>query len=144
MGTRAMISVDGKPMIATHWDGYPDSLGRDLKKLKSKDIQSIIEVAKKHTIDFADNSIRKKINEERIRQLAKKHRLSEKKIKEGIRRGGVISAEDYEISPIKGYGDFAEFQYDIDSKTGKIRVRELSGMWGSGTKGKWKQLSKVV
>jgi hypothetical protein len=27
MGTRTLISINGKPMIATHWDAYPTSFG---------------------------------------------------------------------------------------------------------------------
>jgi hypothetical protein len=53
IGTRAVISVDGKPMLATHWDGYPASLGRDLLRC-DKSIEAVIEVAKAHTIDSAD------------------------------------------------------------------------------------------
>jgi len=30
MGTRALILVNSKPIIAPHWNGYPTSLGMEL------------------------------------------------------------------------------------------------------------------
>ena len=105
MGTRAMISIDGKPMIATHWDGNPESLGVQLSKVKPT-IKNIINVAKSHTIDSANHSILKELSNERILMLMKKHKLSREKIIKGFRRGGIIGAEDYDISDIKKYGDF--------------------------------------
>jgi hypothetical protein len=30
IGIRAIISIGGKPMLSTHWDEHPASLGRDL------------------------------------------------------------------------------------------------------------------
>jgi uncharacterized Fe-S radical SAM superfamily protein PflX len=47
-----MITIDGKPFVATHYDGYPDSLGEDLKNAKTK--SDILKVAEKHSIDFAE------------------------------------------------------------------------------------------
>ena len=76
MGTRAMIKKDGKPFLATHWDGYPSSLGKDL--LKCKTDKQIIAAAKKHDIDFAHKSVHKQLNDERVKKLMKKHRLSGK------------------------------------------------------------------
>jgi hypothetical protein len=146
MGTRAVIRVNGKPMIATHWDGYPESLGSDLKNLKTKNLSSIIRIAKKHTIDFVDSSVRERLNKERLERLSKKHDLPLSKIKQGYRRGNIIGAEDYEIGSIKGYSDFAEYEYDVDTKTGKIKVRPLRGEYRENNPraGKWKQLSKVI
>ena len=112
IGTRALISKDGKPMLATHWDGFPDCLGMELLNC-DKTIGSVIEVAKKHTIDAAHRSIREDLNRERIKELVKKHRLTEEKIRKGIRRGNIIGAEDHEICNIDNYGDWAEFQYDV-------------------------------
>lgn len=43
MGTRAMISFDGKPTIATHWDGDPDCMGQHL--LACRDMVEILAVA---------------------------------------------------------------------------------------------------
>ena len=56
IGTRAIISIDGKPMLATHWDGYPTSLGADLLRC-DKSIEAVIAVAKAHTIDAADRQL---------------------------------------------------------------------------------------
>ncbi len=50
MGTRAVITLEGKPIIATHWDGYPESLGKDL--LGKYTLDDILRTARhKHHID---------------------------------------------------------------------------------------------
>lgn len=112
MGTRALICIDGKPMLATHWDGYPSSLGKELLDCGDS-IELILRIAKKHTIDAADSSVRGKLNRKRVRILSKNHRLTEEEIGKGLRRGNVLTAEDYEIGDIGNYGDWAEYQYDI-------------------------------
>jgi hypothetical protein len=78
IGTRALISKDGRPMLATHWDGYPSSLGIDLLHC-DKTMKAVIKVAKRHTIDAAHRSIHEDLNRERIKELAEKHRLTEEK-----------------------------------------------------------------
>jgi hypothetical protein len=126
IGTRAIISFDGKPMLATHWDGYPSSLGRDLLNC-DRSINAVIEAAKTHTIDSADSSLLNTLNGERIRQLAEKHQLTVQEIKAGKRLGNVICADDYEIADMRVYGDWAEYQYDIRGKD--IHFRRLRGWW---------------
>jgi hypothetical protein len=150
MGTRAMIKIDGKPIFATHWDGNPEGLGEDLKKARPT-IKSIMSVAKKHIIDFADKIVLKELQKEREEYLVKKHKLPIEKIKKGIRRGFVVSAEDYDISDISHYDDWAEYEYDINTKTGEIKVRSRTGSWKSTTDiGKWEtirskdKLKKVI
>jgi hypothetical protein len=69
IGTRALISIEGNPMLATHWDGHPASLGRDLLSC-DKSIKAVIEVAKVHTIDAADPQLLERLNRERLNQLA--------------------------------------------------------------------------
>lgn len=64
MGTRAIITKNGKPFIATHWDGYPDVLGADLLG-KTKD-EDIVRVAMKRDIDFADSKLLKKLNQPNV------------------------------------------------------------------------------
>jgi len=59
-------------MLATHWDGYPASLGRDLLN-RDKSVKAVIEVAKAHTIDAADAHLIEMLNRERVEQLALKH-----------------------------------------------------------------------
>lgn len=143
MGTRAVIRVDGKAMFATHWDGYPDSLGTDLINLRKKTLASIQSVAKKHTIDFASPMVRKELNKERLRHIAKKHKLSIEKVKKGYRRGNVITVDDYEIGGIRGYDDWAEYEYDVNTKTGKVRVRPRTGGYEEhNLAGKWFDISK--
>ncbi len=69
IGTRAVISFNSKPMLATHWDGYPSSLGRDLLHC-DRSIEGVVEVAKAHIIDSADASVLETLNAERIKHLA--------------------------------------------------------------------------
>ena len=126
IGTRALISIDGKLILATHWDGFPSSLGMELLHC-DKTMEAVIKVAKRHTIDAAHRSIHADLNRERIKELAEKHRLTEEKIRNGVRRGNIIGAEDHEICSIDDYGDFAEYQYDIRGK--KIYFRALKGWW---------------
>ena len=61
-------------MLATHWDGHPASLGRDLLNC-DKSVRGVIEVAKAHTIDSADTSLLDTLNAERVTLLAEKHQL---------------------------------------------------------------------
>ena len=124
IGTRAIISIDGKPMLATHRDGYPASLGKELLSFGIS-VAAILRIAEKHTIDAADASVREDINRERIRNLSEKHKLTEEEIGKGFRRGNVITAEDYEISDIRDYGDWAEYQYDIRGEV--VLFRPLTG-----------------
>jgi len=131
IGTRAIISIAGNPMLATHWDGYPSSLGRDLLNY-DRSIEAVVEVAKAHTIDSADSSLLDMLNGERIRQLAEKHQLTVQGIKAGKRRGNVISADDHEIHDLRLYADLAEYQYDISGK--QIYFRPLDGWWPDALK----------
>jgi len=126
IGTRAIISIDGKPMLATHWDGYPASLGADLLNC-DRSIEAVVEVAKAHTIDSADASLLDTLDAERVTQLAEKHQLSVQEIKAGIRRGNVICADDCEIADIGLHRDLAEFQYDIRGEA--FFFRPLDGWW---------------
>ena len=126
IGTRAIISIDGKPMLATHWDGHPASLGRDLLNC-GKSVKAVIEVAKAHTIDAADASLLEALNRERVKALAEKHQLSVQEINAGKRRGKVICADDHEIADIRTHRDLAEFQYDIHDNA--VYIRPLDGWW---------------
>ena len=118
-------------MLATHWDGYPSSLGADLLHC-DRTARAVIEVANAHTIDSADSSILDTVNRERVEQLAEKHQLTVREVKSGKRRGNVISADDYEISDISKYGDLAEYQYDLSGT--QVYVRPLDGWWPDSLK----------
>jgi hypothetical protein len=124
MGTRALICMNGKPILATHWDGYPSSLGKELLD-SDNSVEAIVRIAEGHTIDAADSSVREKLNRKRVKDLSEKHQLTAEEITEGKRRGNVITAEDYEIGDIAEYGDWAEYQYDIRGQV--ILFRELRG-----------------
>jgi hypothetical protein len=113
-------------MLATHWDGHPTSLGRDLLRC-DKSVSAVIEVAKAHTIDAADPQLLETLNRERMSQLVKKHQLTVQEIKAGKRRGNVISADEYEIADIGLHRDLVEFQYDI--RRNAVFFRRLDGWW---------------
>ncbi len=131
MGTRALICIDGKPVLATHWDGYPSALGKELLDC-NKSVEAIIRVAESHTIDAADSSVREDLHRKRVQDLSEKHHLTEKKIRKGFRRGNVITAEDYEICDITEYGDWAEYQYDIRGQV--VLFRALRGPYPESIK----------
>jgi hypothetical protein len=131
MGTRALISIQGKPMIATHWDGYPSSLGLDLFRC-DKSLGAIIQVAESHTIDAADGSIRAELNQKRVKELSQKHHLTEEEIRQGNRCGSVICAGDYEVCDLKEYGDWAEYEYNI--RNGEVFFRRLIGPYPDSLK----------
>ena len=118
-------------MLATHWDGYPSSLGRDLINCE-RSIEAVVEVAKTHTIDSADSSILDALNRERVDHLAERHQLTVQEIKAGKRRGNVISADDHEIHDLRLYADLAEYQYDISGK--QVYFRPLDGWWPDSLK----------
>lgn len=143
MGTRALISISGKPMIATHWDGYPSALGNDLLQC-DKSVGAIIRVAEGHTIDAADGSLRKALNRERVKKLSQKHHLTQKEIREGKRRGPLIMADDHEICDIVNYGDWAEYQYDIGGN--EVFFRRLRGRYPGSLEGapKFERLTREV
>jgi hypothetical protein len=126
IGTRALICIDGKPLLATHWDGYPSCLGLKLLNC-DKTVAAIVNVAKEHTIDAADIAILEALNRHRIKTLTKKHRLTQAEIKAGKRRGCVICAEDYQIGSIDSYSDWAEYQYDVRGQ--EVYFRPLSGFY---------------
>ncbi len=118
-------------MLATHWDGYPASLGADLLHC-DKSIEAVVDVAKAHTIDSADASLLDTLNRERVEQLAEKHQLTVQEIKAGKRRGNVISADDHEIHDLRLYADLAEYQYDLCDK--EVYFRPLDAWWPDALK----------
>ncbi len=118
-------------MLATHWDGYPTSLGRDLLNC-DKSVKAVIEVAKAHTIDAADPQILLALNRERVSDLAEKHQLTVQEIKARKRRGALICAGDFVIADIGRHRDLAEFQYDI--RGSEVYFRPLDGWWPEALK----------
>lgn len=127
MGTRATIRINGKLIYATHWDGYPDSLGADLvalRKAHNLGLGGISQVAVKHSINFADKSILAQANKAMITSL---------KGKEGYE--SYVKSGEF-VTDIKYYDDFSEYEYDINTRTGKIKVTELNSSYKSRTKGK--------
>lgn len=135
MGTRALITINQKPFIATHWDGYPSALGKSLLGITNK--KDIIKAAEERTIDFACAEVCKQINKKRFTEIAKKTQGSKREyspteIEQLHKQGkhlqfGLMSAGDYPIGSIRNYGDWAEYQYDLSN--GKWFFRPLSGAY---------------
>ena len=148
MGTRALITKNEKPFIATHWDGHPESLGQDLLAAGTTDA-AIIKAALGHTIDAAHNSILPIINKGRYKKISEKTKgkYSPEDIAKLDEQGkmisfGIMEAGDYPISDIKNYGDFAEYQFDL--KGGKWFFRPLGGEYPASVKaaGSFRPLTK--
>jgi len=132
MGTRALISINKKSFIATHWDGYPSDLGKDLLE-SDKSIDSIIEITNSHSIDFADKTILEKVNNLRLKELCKKHNLTIEEVKKGKRKGDIICSDDYEVLDIEHYGDWSEYEYNIENN--EVYVRKLCGAYPESLEG---------
>lgn len=132
MGTRALITSDEKPFIATHWDGYPSALGKAL--LGTRTPEEIINAAKERTIDFATKEVQEICNRERYAEIAAKTngKYTPEQIAQLHQEGkqltfGVHAADDSPIGDIDNYGDWAEYQYDFTNNI--WRFRELSGSY---------------
>jgi hypothetical protein len=135
MGTRAMISIDGKPTFTTHWDGYPTSLGRDLVNLRKKDISSIMRVAAKYSINFADKRYLKQSDALMKRTIRAKPKAERFGYAWAFKKGAHF------VNDIKFNDDFQEWEYNIDTK---ITVRPLSGSWKEHKAlSEWKELKKT-
>ena len=130
MGTRAVVHTDLRPAgigkdiwIATHWDGDPASLGSDLRR-------EIILQKKKWKKDYSTLKPNMgSIIQEAVVRASAGHSIDE------MSTSGKSNFN---------YGDFAEYEYEIDAKTGKIKVRERMGQWSENKAKKWKQLSKIL
>jgi len=155
MGTRALISKEGEPWIATHWDGYPSGLGADLLEAGATD-KAIIAVAMKHTIDAAGGRARTVANKVRFKHIADKANKGiklnsdkkrytvadiEKLDKDGMQLSfNLMCAGDYSVANISDYGDFAEYEYNFVD--GVWKYRSLSGCCPESRKGRFKKLTK--
>jgi hypothetical protein len=128
MGTRAVVHY-GSDWIATHWDGNPKNLGKDLQGQISKEI----------------NAEKKKWGKEwnKMKNIAQPHALHKAIFKAGadhqIDFVSTLGKKDFD----KLYGDFAEYEYEVNEK-GKIKVRPRSGDWQNASTGEWKKLSEVI
>ena len=144
MGTRALITINQKPFIATHWEGYPSALGKSLLGITDK--KDIIVAAEERSIDFACAEVCKKVNKKRFAEIAAKTKGAKREYSpteiEQLHKQGkhiefsLMCAGDYPIGSIKNYGDWAEYQYDLQN--GKWYFRPLSGSYpqslvGAGT-----------
>ncbi|MFO8019564.1 MAG: hypothetical protein R6U96_13135 [Promethearchaeia archaeon] len=141
MGTRAIITIKRKPFAATHWDGYPGALGRELVEDKAHDKYQIIKIAEKHDIDFIEKNWLEELNKERVEVIARRNGLTIEEVKNGV-RGVVRSNLDSLIGDIKDYEDWCEYQYNLNSE-GRWEFAEYPGKW-KGTKEEFKDLKKFL
>ena len=137
MGTRAIIRFEGKPLVATHWDGYPESLGKDLEKAHPKNPSAILRIANRHTIDAADLSASsvKRLQEKRFEYISRmtKGKYSVEQLKKLDKEGGqinftIMTPKEYPIGNLDNYDDFAEYEYNVE-KDGSVKVRKLPGTY---------------
>jgi hypothetical protein len=135
VGTRAVVHVNLEPVnygkdiwIATHWDGDPDSLGKDLKKSITEEIAE--RKKSPHVEKPSDVDMGSVLQTAVVKAVASHH----------IDLMSVEGKKDFD----KQYGDWAEYEYEIDPKTGKIKFREREGEWKTAKIGKWKKLSEVI
>ena len=132
MGTRAIVKFEGKVtpnvIIATHWDGYPEGLGKDLKESISQYKKRAQKAAKR--LKISDRSTKEMWEEEYIKK-AVLHTCVDHFIDEQSN-----SISDFN----KKYDDYAEYEYVVNYK-GKIKYREREGSWLHPIKkGAWKLL----
>ena len=151
MGTRAVIRMNGKFMLATHWDGYPDSLGKELVKLKDKSSLNVVQLSAEHNID----SIHKDFVPKKSITTGQDNDIQTTVFKKsGTFSGGTFirgeEGKSKKISSIidneKQYGDWAEYIYDI--RNGDVYVAEGHGDYSSTLNAekegnlKWKLIGK--
>lgn len=150
MGTRAVIRF-GRTRIATHWDGDPQSLGKDLEQLGlNPTLQQVIDVAKKHGIDFATKEVRDLTADDRFKAIAAKTngKYTWQRLKEMFEKErkmiafGIQGPEDYPIETFKGYNDFAKYEYDL--REHGVFYRQLSGEYSPNNKAKWGPLKNFA
>jgi hypothetical protein len=129
MGTGAVVHY-GSDWIATHWDGDPKNLGKDLQK-----------------------QITKEVNEAKKHWGKEWNKMKSIVIQGAFHRAVFKTGADHQIDFVstmgkkdfdKQYGDYGEYEYEIDSNTGKIKFREREGDWSKGKAGAWKKLEKVI
>ena len=151
MGTRAIIRKNGRLLIATHWDGYPKGLGKSLLDMRDNSVESILKAGVESHINSADRSILKEANDVMI-----------KKLKPGGKwesgYGWIeTQGKGWFVTNIKGYGDFAEWDYDVredgiythprgfggeyyPSRYVRLTEDNLEKLEKAGTEGKWESL----
>lgn len=143
MGTRAIILFKGKPLVATHWDGYPKGgLGDELRAAKPKTVSEILRIAEKHTIDSADLSRPElgRLQTARFRKISRKTKgeYSVEDLRKLQKKGkeihfGIQTAGDYPLGSLDDYDDFAEYAYNIDEH-GHVKSYPLHGTWKQNRK----------
>lgn len=113
MGTRAIITIEKRPFVATHCDGYPNSLGQALIDVYLTTKYGIIKVAQKHDIDYIEKDFLEELNEARIKEIAYRNNLTIEQVKDGVRRV-VQSNRDHLISDIIDYPGWCQYQYNLN------------------------------
>lgn len=147
MGTRAVIKWQDKPMLATHWDGNPSSLGAELTQIKTTTPEKVIKVASGHNIDLIAPEFAPKKPLKIPREVYYVSKKAKKEGKMGERLKGTLITKflpsskipedsgtaytkgktEYklaEVLPMSKYSDFAEWEYNIDD--GEVYARKIN------------------
>ena len=156
MGTRAAVKFNGKLMLATHWDGNPSTLGKELAVLKDKSAENVVKVASGHSIDqiapefapknpivlkngayLGDGKRGDKItyfprNDAEMTALQKSHGTWMEGGGGTADRTKEVEFKFADVVPMSTYGDFAEWEYDI--KGDKVYARPLSDSYDKSDK----------
>jgi len=132
MGTRAVIHADlgkvgyGKDIwIATHYDGNPEKLGRDI-------VNSIKEEVSKWKKSFGKDM---NIDMGHIIQSA----IVKASAEHHIDSMSTTGKKDF----TKMYDDFAEYEYEV-MPDGTVKVRTLDGFFTKAKKGEWEKLKGSI
>jgi hypothetical protein len=128
MGTRAVVHVNLEPLgygkdiwIATHWDGYPSVLGRDLKLAISKELNRAKKEKSTDKGGFLQAGVYKGVADRSIDAVSTDGKKEFDKL----------------------YDDFAEYEYEI-LPDGKVRVRHQKDTWKEDKHDEWVPLEKAL
>lgn len=126
--TRAFITIDKKPLAATHFNGYPEGLGKKLLEANAKTPLQILEVAKPFTIDFVDSEYIEDLNKERLEEISERRGIPLAEVEERMKHFTVVSCKDLLIWDIEIYGDLCAYLYNFNSKTEKWEYAASIGL----------------
>jgi hypothetical protein len=154
MGTRAIVRLNGKLLMATHWDGYPVSLGKDLLKA-GNDVTNILKVGSENHIDSVNPKYLDLANEVSIATqkaiIQKNNKIlasdNVDKVDKQMAENRIAEAKDFlsryekgeQIDNISSYDDFAEWDYDVRPDGVYVATRKDS--FKNGLMSKYRKLT---